>query len=63
MPSFPQAFLRPLSHPPACLPACLQVQRQYPQMGELAAMLEEGVLEKAAKGMWGTSSKEGRYSK
>jgi hypothetical protein len=32
-------------------------------MGELAAMLEEGVLEKAARGVWGSSRKEGRYSK
>ena len=48
---------------PACCRCRLQVQKQYPQLGELAAMLEEGVLEKAARGMWGTSSKEGRYSK
>jgi len=41
----------------------LQVKRQYPQMGELASMLEEGTLEKAAKGMWGASSKPNRYSK
>lgn len=37
--------------------------KKYPQMGELAAMLEEGVLEKAARGVWGASRKEGRYSK
>ncbi|EFN54551.1 hypothetical protein CHLNCDRAFT_58189 [Chlorella variabilis] len=37
--------------------------KRYPQMGELAAMLEEGVLEKAARGVWGASRKEGRYSK
>lgn len=28
-----------------------------------AAMLEEGVLERAARGVWGTSSKPDRYSK
>ena len=40
-----------------------QAGKRYPQMGELAAMLEEGVLEKAARGVWGASRKEGRYSK
>ena len=28
-----------------------------------AAMLEEGVLERAARGVWGASSKPDRYSK
>lgn len=44
-------------------PAAPQVKKAYPQMGELAAMLEEGALEKAAKGVWGASTKPGRYSK
>ena len=67
-------YLRSLSSSPGTLdvrgssphtwrPAPLQIKRKYPQMGELAAMLEEGTLEKAAKGLWGTSSKPGRYSK
>jgi hypothetical protein len=41
----------------------MPVKRQYPQMAELAAMLEEGVLERAARGVWGASSKPDRYSK
>lgn len=35
----------------------------YPQLSEMANLLEEGTLEKAAKGMWGSSSKPERYSK
>lgn len=49
--------------PPARLPACLQNKRTYPQLAELATLLEEGALEKAAKGMWGASSKPNRYEK
>ncbi len=41
----------------------LQARRQYPQMGELAALLEEGVLEKAARGVWGVSRQKGRYDR
>lgn len=32
-------------------------------MGELAQLLDEGVLERAARGVWGTSTKPGRYTK
>lgn len=38
-------------------------KRTYPQLAELATLLEEGALEKAAKGMWGASSKPNRYEK
>lgn len=50
-------------HTLGCVALCPQVKRQYPQFGELAALLEEGVLDRAAKGLWGTSSKPGRFSK
>lgn len=38
-------------------------RRNYPQMAELAVLLEDNVLQKAVSGMWGTSTKKDRYSK
>lgn len=48
--------LRPLAFVHHLPPSFCPLPRQ-------AAMLEEGVLDRAARGVWGTSSKPDRYSK